>query len=67
MSPHQNAQENRNVKTDNKSFESETNFKYLWMALTRQNFVYKEVKGGSVWWMFGYRSVYGLHTSYLNT
>jgi len=29
MSPHQNAQENRNVKTDNKSFESETNFKYL--------------------------------------
>jgi hypothetical protein len=44
LSLHQNAGQNRNVKTANKPFENETQFKYLGTTVPTQNFIQEEIK-----------------------
>jgi hypothetical protein len=40
----QNAGQNREIKIDNRSFENVSQFKYLGMAVTKQNFIQEEIK-----------------------
>jgi len=44
MSQYQNAGQNHNIKTDNKSFERVERFEYLGAALMYQNFIQDEIK-----------------------
>jgi hypothetical protein len=44
LSLHQNAGRNHNIKTDNRSFENVSQFKYLRTTLTNQNLIQEEVK-----------------------
>jgi hypothetical protein len=44
MSRDQNAGQNHNIRTDNSSFESVEEFKYLGTTLTYQNSIQEEVK-----------------------
>jgi hypothetical protein len=44
MSNHQNAGQNHNMNTGNKSLESLVNFKYLIKTETNQNLIKKKVK-----------------------
>jgi hypothetical protein len=44
MSLHQNAGKYHNIMIDNKSFKNVTEFKYLGMIVTNQNFIHKEIK-----------------------
>jgi hypothetical protein len=44
MYRHQNAGQNRNIKTANRSFENATKFKYLEMTVTKQNLIQDEIK-----------------------
>jgi hypothetical protein len=44
MSRGQNAELSYNIKTDNRSFESVKEFKYLGTILTNQNSIHKEIK-----------------------
>jgi hypothetical protein len=44
MFHHQNAGQNHNVLTANKSFENVTKFKHLGITVTNQNCFYKEIK-----------------------
>jgi hypothetical protein len=41
---HQNAGQNHNIKTANKSFENGANFRYLGKTVTNQNFIHEETK-----------------------
>jgi hypothetical protein len=41
---HQNAGQNRNVKTLNRSFENVEQFKYLGTTVTNQNLIQEEIK-----------------------
>jgi len=43
MSHHQNAEQNHN-KTDNRSFENVTKFKYMGTEATKQSYIPKEIK-----------------------
>jgi hypothetical protein len=40
----QNAGQNREIKTGNKSFENVSQFKYLGMTVTNQNLIHEEIK-----------------------
>jgi hypothetical protein len=44
LSRHQNAGQNRDVKTANRSFENVSQFKYLGTTVTNQNMIQKEIK-----------------------
>jgi hypothetical protein len=44
LSHHQNAGENHNIKTANRSFENEAQFKYLGTTVKNQNLVQEEIK-----------------------
>jgi hypothetical protein len=44
MSQNQNAGQNHNIKTDNKSFERVKEFKYLGATLMNQNSIHEEIK-----------------------
>ena len=44
QSPHRNAGQGHNVRTDNSSFEKVEQFKYLGATLTCQNFIQEETK-----------------------
>jgi hypothetical protein len=44
MSPDQNAGQNGNIQTGNKSFETVEQFKYLGTTLTNQNSIHEEIK-----------------------
>jgi hypothetical protein len=44
MSRHRNAEQNHNLKTASKSFDSVANFKYLGTTVTNQNYISKEIK-----------------------
>jgi hypothetical protein len=44
LSHHQNAGQNRNIKTANKLFQNVSEFKYLGMTVTNQNLIQEETK-----------------------
>jgi Tfp pilus assembly protein PilW len=44
LSGHQNAGQNQDIKTANRSFENVSQFKYLGTAVTNQNSIHKEIK-----------------------
>jgi hypothetical protein len=44
LSCHQNGGQNHNIKTDNRSFESVAQFKYLGMTVRNQNLIQEEIK-----------------------
>jgi hypothetical protein len=44
LSGHQNAGQNHNIKTANRSFENIAQFKYLGTTVTSENFIQEEVK-----------------------
>jgi hypothetical protein len=44
VSHYQNADKNQNMKTGNRAFENVSQFKYLGMAVTNQNFIQEEIK-----------------------
>jgi hypothetical protein len=44
MSHQQNAGQNHNLQTDNKSFQNAAKFKYLETAVTYQDCIYEEIK-----------------------
>jgi hypothetical protein len=44
MSRDQNAGQNHNIKTDNKSFERVEEFEYLGKTLTNRNSIHEEIK-----------------------
>jgi hypothetical protein len=43
-SRHQNVDQNRDIKIANRSFENVSQFKYLEMTITNQNFIQEEIK-----------------------
>jgi hypothetical protein len=44
MPHHQNAGQNHNIKTDNRSFENVAQLKYLGTTVTIHNFIQEEIK-----------------------
>jgi ribosomal protein S2 len=44
LSRNQNAGQNHNIKIANRSFENVTQFKYLGMTVTNQNFIREEIR-----------------------
>jgi ERCC4-related helicase len=44
LSHHQNVGQNRDIKIANKLFENVSQFKYLGMTATNQNFIQEEIK-----------------------
>jgi hypothetical protein len=44
MSCQQNAEQNRNIRTDNKAFENAAHFRYLGTTITDQNLIQEEIK-----------------------
>jgi hypothetical protein len=44
MSRHQNAGQNRNIQTANRSFENVAMLKYLGMTVTIRNFIHEDIK-----------------------
>jgi hypothetical protein len=44
LSRHQNAGQNQNIKTDNRTYENVAQVKYLRMAVTNQSFIHEEIK-----------------------
>jgi hypothetical protein len=44
LSRHQNVGQNRDIKMTNRSFENESQFKYLGMTVTNQNLIQEEIK-----------------------
>jgi hypothetical protein len=44
LSRHQNVGRNRGIKIANRSFENVSQLKYLWTAVTNQNFIQEEIK-----------------------
>jgi hypothetical protein len=44
LSRHQNAGQNRDMKTANRLFENVSQFKYLGMTVTNQNLIQEEIK-----------------------
>jgi hypothetical protein len=44
VSRHQNAGQNHNLLTANKSFENVAKFEYLGTTATHQNFIHEEIK-----------------------
>jgi hypothetical protein len=44
LSRQQNVGQNRDMKIANRSFENVSQFKYLWMTATNQNFIEEEIK-----------------------
>jgi hypothetical protein len=44
LSCHQNAGQNHNIKTANKSFDHVKQFKYLGITVTNQNLIHEEIK-----------------------
>jgi hypothetical protein len=65
LSHHQNAGQNHDIQTVNKSFENVTQFTYLGMTITNQNLINEEIKNrlksGNAW----YHSVQNLLSSHL--
>jgi hypothetical protein len=45
LSPHQNAGQNHDIKTGNRTFENVAQFKYLGTAVTNQNPIQEDIKG----------------------
>jgi hypothetical protein len=46
ISRHENAEQNRKVKIDNRSFGNVAEFKYLGTTVTNQNLIREEIKYG---------------------
>jgi hypothetical protein len=44
LSRHQNVGQNRGIKIANRSFETVSQFKYLWTTVTNQNLIQEEIK-----------------------
>jgi hypothetical protein len=44
LSRHQNAEQNRDIKIANRSFENVAQFRYLGMTVTYQNLIWEEIK-----------------------
>jgi hypothetical protein len=44
-SRHHNAEQNHNLKTENRSFENVGEFKYLGTTVTNKNFIQEELRG----------------------
>jgi hypothetical protein len=65
LSRHQNAGQNRDIKTVNRSFENVAQFKYLGTTLTNQNLIPKKFKRRLNSGFACYHSVQKLMTSRL--
>jgi hypothetical protein len=49
VSRDRNADQNRDIKIGNRSFENVTQFKYLEMTVTNQNLIQEEIKRSDLW------------------
>jgi hypothetical protein len=65
MSCHQNAGQNYNLLSANKSFEKMAEFKYLGMAITNQNCTHKKIKSRLNYGNACYHSVQNLSSLHL--
>jgi hypothetical protein len=65
MSCNQNARQNHNLKTDNKSFERVEQFRYLGTTLTNQNSIQEEIKSRLKLWNACYHWIQDLLSSSL--
>jgi hypothetical protein len=65
MSRDQNAEQNHNIKLDNKSFERVEQFKYLGTTLTNRNFIQEDIKSRLKSGNACYHSVQDLRSSSL--